>query len=198
MDAADWDRRWLDRRCHGHGEASPVVVAALEGLPPGRALDLACGSGRHAVWLAERGWLVTAVDFSAEALRQARERAARAAVDVDWMEADLVSFEPGHEAFDLVLVAYLHLPAHERRSILGRAAGAVAPGGMLLLVGHDVDNLGTGAPGPKMAEVLYAPEDVVPELPGVAITRAEQVRRPVTLEHGEVVEAVDALVVGRR
>ncbi|HEU0303610.1 MAG TPA: class I SAM-dependent methyltransferase [Gaiellaceae bacterium] len=198
MDAGDWDRRWLDKRAHGHGEASHAVVAALEGLPPGRALDLACGSGRHAVWLAERGWLVTAVDFSGEALRQARERAAQARVEIDWIEADLVSFDPGHAAFDLVLVTYLHVPADERSSILARAATAVAPGGTLLLVGHDVANLGTGAPGPTVPAVLYTPDDVVPELPGLEITRAEQVRRPVELEDGTVVEAVDALVVGTR
>jgi SAM-dependent methyltransferase len=198
VDAQDWDRRWLDKRCHGHGAASPVVIAAVDGLPPGTALDLACGSGRHAVWLAERGWRVTGVDFSAEALRQARERAAEAGVEVEWIGEDLAAYEPPQRSFDLVVVAYLHVRAAERARILANAAAAVAPGGTFLLVGHDRENLGTGAPGPTVPEVLYAAEDVVPELPGLEIRRAEQIRRPVELEDGAVVEAVDALVVGMR
>ena len=198
MDARDWDQRWLDKRLHAHGEASPVVLTALEGLAPSRALDLGCGSGRHAVWLAQRGWQVTAVDFSREALRQARERAAELAVDVDWIEADLVGYEPPEAAFELVLVAYLHVPAHERRAILAKAEAAVGPGGTLLLVGHDVTNIGTGAPGPTSPSVLYTPADIVPELPALEVSRAEQVRRPVELEDGSTVEAVDALVLATR
>jgi SAM-dependent methyltransferase len=198
MDARDWDQRWLDKRLHAHGEASPVVLAALEGLRPGRALDLGCGSGRHAVWLAEHGWRVTAVDFAPEALRQARGRAAEVGVEVDWLEADLVEYEPREGAFDLVLVAYLHVPAHERGAILAKAEAAVAPGGTLLLVGHDLTNIGTGAPGPTSPSLLYTPADIVPELPELAVRRAEQVRRPVELEDGSTVEAVDALVLATR
>lgn len=198
MDARSWDQRWLDKRLHAHGEASPVVLAALEGLAPGRALDLGCGSGRHAVWLAERGWRVTAVDFSQEALRQARERAAELAVDVAWIEADLVAYEPAEAAFELVLIAYLHVPAHDRRAILAKAEAAVGPGGTLLLVGHDLTNIGTGAPGPTSPAVLYTPADIVPELPALDVGRAEQVRRRVELEDGSTAEAVDALVLATR
>ena len=198
MDARDWDQRWLDKRLHAHGEASPVVLAALEGLAPGRALDLGCGSGRHATWLAERGWQVTGVDFSSEALRQARERAAELAVDVDWIEADLVNYAPSEVAFELVLLAYLHVPAHERRAILAKAEAAITPGGTLLLVGHDLTNIGTGAPGPTSPSVLYTPADIVPELPRLVVARAEQVRRSVELEDGSTAEAVDALVLATR
>ena len=198
MDARDWDQRWLDKRLHAHGEASPVVLAALEGLAPGRALDLGCGSGRHAVWLAERGWQVTGVDFSSEALRQARERAAELAVDVDWIEADLVNYAPSEVAFELVLLAYLHVPAHERRAILAKAEAAITRGGTLLLVGHDLTNIGTGAPGPTSPSVLYTPADIVPELPRLVVARAEQVRRSVELEDGSTAEAVDALVLATR
>jgi SAM-dependent methyltransferase len=198
MDAREWDQRWLDKRLHAHGEASPVVLAALEGLEPGRALDLGCGSGRHAAWLAERGWRVTAVDFSSEALRQARERAAAFAVEVDWIEADLVSYEPPRTAFDLVLLAYIHVPPDERRAILAKAEAAVGTGGTLLLVGHDLTNIGTGAPGPTSPAVLYTPADIVPELQELAVGHTEQVRRPVELEDGSTVEAVDALVVATR
>jgi 2-polyprenyl-3-methyl-5-hydroxy-6-metoxy-1,4-benzoquinol methylase len=198
MNAGDWDRRWLERQFHAHGEASAVVLAALDGLPPGRALDLACGAGRHAVWLAERGWRVTAVDFSAEAIAQAREHAQKAGVEVDWVVADVLDYEPQPAAYELVLIAYLHVPAHERREILGKAEAAVAAGGTLLLVGHDLTNLATGAPGPTSPAVLYTPDDIVPELPGLDIERAEQVPRPTQLDDGTPVDAIDAVVVATR
>jgi SAM-dependent methyltransferase len=197
VDARDWDLRWTDKLLHAHGEPSTVVLEALEDLEPGRALDLACGNGRHALWLAERGWHVTAVDFSTEALRQARERASEVHL-VEWVEADLAAYEPPADAFDLVLVAYLHVPARERRAILAKAAAAVASEGTLVLAGHDLTNIGTGAPGPTSPALLYAPDDIVPELPGLEVVRAEQVRRPVELEDASQVEAVDALVVAKR
>jgi SAM-dependent methyltransferase len=198
MDARDWDRRWTDKVLHAHGEASSVVLDILEDIAPGRALDLGCGNGRHALWLAERGWRVTAVDFSTEALRQARERAAATGVEVAWVEADLAAYEPERQAFDLVLVAYLHVPGRERAPIHAKAAAAVACGGTLLLVGHDVTNIGTGAPGPTDPSLLYTPSGIVAELSELEIECAEQVRRPTELEDGTPVEAVDALVVATR
>ena len=198
VEVRDWDRRWEEKRLHARGEPSPVVVAALEDMPTGSALDLGCGAGRHAIWLAELGWRVTAVDFSAEALSQGRDRASDRGVNIEWVQADLLVYEPPNAAFDLVLVAYIHLPARERRAILVKATAAVAPGGALLLVGHDLTNIGTGAPGPSSPAVLYTPEDVVLELPGLAVTRAEQIRRTVQLEDGTAVEAVDAFVFATR
>jgi SAM-dependent methyltransferase len=195
MEARDWDQRWEDKRLHARGEPSPVVIAALEHLAAGTALDLGCGAGRHAVWLAEHGWRVTAVDFSAEALRQGRDRASDRGSDIDWVEHDLRGYSPPPAAFDLVLVAYLHLPARERRAILASASAALAPGGTFLLVGHDLTNLGTGAPGPSSPGVLYTPEDVVPELIGLTVTRAEQVKRVSEAEDGTTVDAIDALVL---
>lgn len=200
MDARDWDRRWQDRVQHAHGRGGPsaAVAGALSGREAGRALDLACGAGRHAIWLAEEGWDVTAVDFSAEALRQAKAHAHARGASVRFVQADLTAYAPERGAFDLVLVAYVHLPPDERRVVLERASAAVAPGGTLLLVGHDLANLGTGAPGPSSPAVLYSPEDVVPELVGLTVERSEQVRRPVELEDGTEVEAIDALVLARR
>jgi SAM-dependent methyltransferase len=197
VDARDWDRRWTDKLLHAHGEPSSVVLDTLAGLAPGTALDLGCGNGRHAMWLAERGWDVTAVDFSTEALRQARERAAATGIDVDWVEADLAEYEPEAQAFDLVLVAYLHVAGGER-PVFQKAAAAVAAGGTLVVVGHDVTNVGSGAPGPSNPALLYTPADVASSLSGLEIARAESVRRPVRLEDGTDVDAVDALVVARR
>lgn len=196
MDARAWDRRWREQALHVHGEPTPVVLAELERLSPGRALDLGCGAGRHAVWLAERGWRVTGVDFSEVALRQARSRAAEQAVDVTWIQADLVDYEPPG-TFDLVLVLYLHLPRDERKRVLAKAAQAVAQDGRLLLVGHDLANLDTGAPGPSDPALLYTADDVAEELPGLRIERAERVARPTTTDEGAV-DALDALVLARR
>ena len=183
---------------HAHGDGpSTVVVEALRDLEPGTALDLACGSGRHALWLTQHGWRVTAVDFSPEALRQAAERAADSGVEVNWVHADITDYEPTG-TFDLVLVAFLHLPPEERRALLARAAGAVAANGALLLLGHDSTNLGTGAPGPTDPTRLYTPEDIVAELPGLTIDRAERVRRAVELKDGGSADAVDAFVYATR
>ena len=199
MDAGDWDRRWIEKRCHEHGDVpSTVVVAEVDALPPARALDLACGAGRHAIWLAKRGWRVTAVDFSSEALRQARERAETAGVDVDWIEADLVSYTPPQDSFDLVLLAYVHVPEDELVRVLGAASAALAPGGTLVFVGHDRANLETGAPGPRAPDLLHGSRDIARELRSLAISRAGQIRRPVELEDGSLVDAVDALVVATR
>lgn len=198
MEARDWDERWKDKRLHARGAPSSVVTAELEHVPAGTALDLGCGAGRHAVWLAERGWRVAAVDFSAEALRQSREEASDHGIEIDWVEGDLRGYSPPAAAFDLVLVAYLHMPADERRAILAAASAAVAPGGTFLLVGHDLANLGTGAPGPSSPAVLYTPEDIVPELTGLTVTRAERVKRASEADDGTTVDAIDALVLATR
>ena len=145
MERDDWNRRWRERSLHCHADdPSSVLAAEVGALAPGRALDLACGAGRSAIWLAERGWTVTAVDFSDEALAMARQ----ARPDVDWVLADLRDYEPEPGAYDLALVLYLPVSEHERRTVLRRAAESLAAGGVLLVVGHDVENLGTGAPGP--------------------------------------------------
>jgi SAM-dependent methyltransferase len=192
-----WNRRWAGERAHASSAPSEFLVAETEALPPGRALDVACGAGRNAVWLAGRGWRVTAVDFSDVALRAARELAASAGVAVEWIEADAVTWVPPRRAYDLVTVMYLQLPAAERRIALGYAADAVAPGGTLLVVGHDLLNLTEGWGGPTQAEVLFTPDDVVSEIGGLVIESTRRVRRAVA-EGGGAREAIDALVRARR
>jgi SAM-dependent methyltransferase len=192
-----WNRRWAGERAHASSAPSEFLIAETEVLPPGRALDVACGAGRNAVWLARRGWRVTGVDFSDVALRAARELAASAGVEVEWIEADAVTWIPPRGAYDLVTVMYLQLPAAERRAALGHAAGAVAPGGTLLVVGHDLLNLTEGWGGPTQAVVLFTPDDVVGEIGGLVIESARRVRRAVA-EGAGAREASDALVRARR
>ena len=114
-----------------------LVVEASE-LQPGTALDAGSGEGGDAQWLAERGWRVTAVDFSTVALeRAAALAAARGLGDrIEWLHADLGTWAPPEGAFDLVTAHYLHATWADRPGMFRRLAAAVAPGGTLLVVGH--------------------------------------------------------------
>jgi thioredoxin reductase/SAM-dependent methyltransferase len=133
-----WDGRYAAGERMWSGEPNDVLVREIAGLSPGRALELGCGEGADAVWLADRGWQVTAVDVSEVALRRAAAHAEEAGVAdrIDWQRHDLaVSFPAG--TFDLVSAHFLHSPGDlPREEILRTAAGAVAPGGVLLIVGH--------------------------------------------------------------
>ena len=190
-----WDRKYAETEQLWAIAPNRSFAAEAADLSAGRALDLACGEGRHAVWLAERGWEVTAVDFSNVAIARACARAAMEQVEVDFRCADLLDFVPEREAFDLVLVLFLQLPGDERGLVLSRATAAIAPGGTFLLVGHDLENLDKGFGGPSDASLLYTPEDIVAEIPGLEIEKAERVLRPVD---GADRPAIDALVRARR
>jgi SAM-dependent methyltransferase len=195
MQREDWDRRYAQPNLLWGLTPNRFLVAEVSELSPGRALDLACGEGRNAIWLASRGWQVTAVDYSGVAIATARKRAQDEGEVVDFVCADLLEYEPEPEAFSLVLLFYLHLVPHERRLVLERAAGALAPGGTLLLVGHDLSNMTDGVGGPSDPAVHLTPEDVVGELPGLEIEKAGQVLRPVPDADRP---AIDALVRARR
>jgi SAM-dependent methyltransferase len=197
VEREDWDRKHGEAGLLFGAEPNRFLVAEVEELAPGRALDLACGAGRNAVWLAERGWAVTGVDFSEVALANAQRLAAERGVEVEWTAADLREWEPAGETYDLVAVLYLQLPAAERRVVLARAAEAVAPGGTLLVVGHDLRNLDGGHGGPKDPAVLLTPDEVAAELPGLVVEKAGRVLRPVETDEGEV-QAIDTLVRATR
>jgi SAM-dependent methyltransferase len=100
-------------------------------------------------------------------------------VDVDFVQADLVEYEPDEAAFDLVLVLYLHIPPGERPAVHAKAARAVAPGGTFLLLGHDLTNLTEGVGGPSDPGLLYTPDEIAAELGGLEIVKAERVLRDV-------------------
>ncbi|HXJ84784.1 MAG TPA: class I SAM-dependent methyltransferase [Candidatus Methylomirabilis sp.] len=197
LERARWNRRYASADRHATPVPSRFLVTEVSGMPPGRALDLACGAGRNAVWLAEHGWHVTAVDFSDTGLGIARELARARHVEVEWIEADVVGWLPRSRAYDLVCVLYLQVRAGERRAALGHAVDALAPGGTLLVVGHDLSNLTEGWGGPSQADVLFTPEDIVAEVGSLRVEKAERVRRPVE-EGGTLHEAIDALVRARR
>ena len=189
----EWDSRYAGTELVWTAEPNRFAEAELRDLPPGRALDIAAGEGRNAVWLAGRGWRVTAVDFSAVGLGKGRRLADSRGVSVHWVHADVLGYQPEAGAFQLVLIAYLQLQAAELSGVLRGAVRALAPGGTLLVVGHDVDNLTEGAGGPQDPAVLYTPELITRSLDGLNVLRAGQVRRPL-LSGDSGRQAVDTLV----
>jgi SAM-dependent methyltransferase len=185
VDRHDWDERYREREFQWTKEPNRFLVECVAALAPGVALDLACGEGRNAAWLAERGWSVTGVDWSIVALQRAREFAARRGVTVDLVTADLAEWTPVPASADLVVVTYLQVGSPLRDSIWERAAAGVRPGGRLVVVGHDSSNLIDGYGGPSDPSVLYTAADVVAAVGSLlAVDRAERVPRPVDTEDG--------------
>ncbi|TFB91389.1 MULTISPECIES: bifunctional 2-polyprenyl-6-hydroxyphenol methylase/3-demethylubiquinol 3-O-methyltransferase UbiG [Cryobacterium] len=181
MDANEWDDRYRQAREGQDARLWSALPAQLvqDTVTPwraGRALDLATGDGRNAIWLAGRGWNVTGLDFSAEAIAQAGEHARAAGVDVTWLVADATTWQP-EERFDLVTVMYLHLPEALFRTLLARALGWLAPGGHLLVLGHDRANIGAGGPGPGNPDILYTPELLASIVGPERVLRCETVSR---------------------
>ncbi|WP_280234411.1 class I SAM-dependent methyltransferase [Nocardia cyriacigeorgica] len=139
----EFGKEFWEARYHGtHAadrEPNPQLVAEVGELAPGTALDAGCGTGGEAIWLATRGWQVTAVDISTAALDQARARAGTAGADIasriTWQQADLTEWHPPTAHFDLVCTHYVHTSGSPR-DLFARLSAAVAPGGTLLIVGH--------------------------------------------------------------
>jgi SAM-dependent methyltransferase len=181
MDARAWDERYAASELVWSGTPNQFVAEELDDLPPGRALDLAAGEGRNALWLAGRGWQVTAVDFSQVGLDKGRALARRHGLDVRWVCADVLTYDPGAGSYDLAVLAYLQLAADQRRTAVRSAFGALRPGGTFLLVAHDSTNLTEGTGGPSDASVLFTAEEVLADLDGERfdVQRAERVARVV-------------------
>lgn len=167
------------------------VADRLGPAQPGVGLDVASGEGRNAVWLAARGWRMTAVDFSTVAV----ERGRKASKEVDFIVADVLTWEPP-ETYDLVLVAYLHLPQEQMRQVIERVASWLRPGGELFLIGHDESNIEEGHGGPQVPEILTRVESIVEWLPDLEVVEAQVVNRPVETDDGRVF-ARDSLVRAR-
>ncbi|WP_432142901.1 class I SAM-dependent methyltransferase [Streptomyces sp. bgisy084] len=169
-----WDARYAQSDRMWSGRPNSALVRETGELAPGSALDLGCGEGADAIWLAERGWQVTAVDISGIALGRAAGHAAEAGVTdrITWQQHDLSATFPAG-TFDLVTAQFLHSPsdAMPREDILRKAARAVAPGGVLLIVGH----AGLPAWEPDCEVHLPTPEEVIAGL-GLADGRWDLLR----------------------
>jgi len=180
MERDAWDERYSAPDRKPLGDPNALVVKELADARPGRALELAAGEGRHALWLASRGWQVIAVDFSEVALRVARTRARTSGHHVNLVAADVHTFPLPRARFDLVLATFFHPRPSERPALYPRLTEALAPGGTLLLVSYDKANLAEGNKGPQDPDFLMDPPILAAELRelGLHVTRAETVRVP--------------------
>lgn len=175
--AAHWDARYAGTDRLWSATPNATVERVLRGLPPGRALDLGAGEGRHATWLAGLGWQVTALDFSAVGTERGRagERSLGAGhPPVDWVVADVLAWAPPDGAqFDLVLVSFLHLPA----DVFGRARSWLTPGGRLVVVGHALRNLSDGVGGPSDPTLLHTQAQLAAAAEGMEVEQLGEVLR---------------------
>lgn len=207
MDAARWDERYRTSNALWSDHPNPQLVTEVGSVKPGRALDCGCGEGASALWLAEQGWEVTAVDFSAVALQRAETRAAdsgdEVAARITFIQADLTTWTPPAKDFDLVTAQFVHLPTAERNDMHHRLAGTVAPGGILVLVGHHPLDLELGIRRPvrenlfEGSEILDALAVREPGSPWSIVTN--QVRsRESTDADGNAITLHDTVVTLRR
>jgi SAM-dependent methyltransferase len=199
VDSQQWDERYSGDELVWTSTPNQFLVAEAVGLPAGRAVDLACGEGRNSIWLAEQGWDVIGVDFSPVGLAKAKRFADLWGVQVTWVESAVEDWTPPPDGFDLVAMLYLQLPQPARSAALEPAASAVAPGGTLLVIAHDVDNLTRGHGGPPNPDVLYRVSEVTEAAvhAGLTVERAEQAIRVVDTDDGPR-DAVDTVVRAKR
>lgn len=191
MDAQDWDARYAASERIWSVEPNQFVAAELVDLPPGRAVDLAAGEGRNAIWLAAQGWDVTALDYSAVAI----DRGRAVSDEVTWVVGDaLTTSLPS--GLDLALISYLQLAHDAMATVVRRAYDALAPGGTFFLICHDASNLTEGVGGPQDASVLVTAGDVLRYLEGTThdVLQAARVERSVTGDDGISRTAYDVLV----
>ncbi len=172
------------------GPAHPAVVEAASSRTPGRALDIACGTGRHSLWLAENGWRVTGVDFSIEGLTKASAAADVSGLHVDWVLADARAWEPPGDPYDLVLLSFVQLP-----EVFERATGWLAPGGLLVTVGHAVRNLEEGVGGPRDPALLHDHVHLAARATGARLRVMRAAEVPRATPEGT---AYDAVLVAQR
>lgn len=200
MDSEAWDERYRASEMLWSTGPNIWVEKRLAEVEPGVGLDLASGEGRNAIWLARRGWEMTAVDFSGVAI----ERGRSLSEDVEFIEADVLTWEPGDRdgleessrGFDLVLIAYLQLEAEPLSDVVRRATTWVEPGGELFMVGHDISNLDEGVGGPQVAEILWDLDLMLEWLGALHVIEGGIVKRPVEVD-GDIEHARDTLIRAR-
>jgi SAM-dependent methyltransferase len=163
-----WDERYGSAEAIWSGNVNPHLVTAAADLAPGVALDVGSGEGADAIWLATKGWQVTAVDISAVALERAARHAAKAgdevAARITWERGDVLSWDPAPRRYNLVSAQFMQLPQPALTSLHRRLAAAVQPGGTLLIVGHDPSDLETSAHRPHRPDLMFTADQVAATL----------------------------------
>jgi SAM-dependent methyltransferase len=169
-----WEDRYAAPGLAWSGNPNPVLVTEATPLAPGRALDIGSGEGADAFWLAARGWSVTGVDISTNALDKARAAAEAhdpaAAARIQWEQHDLTSWLPSARSYDLVSSQFMHLPEPSRSTLFRGLAAAVAPGGTLLIVAHDVSGLDEADHHAHLTELMFGVDDVLAAIDGESLT----------------------------
>lgn len=203
FDQAFWDERYRSATALWSGDPNPVLVAEAAGLDSGTALDVGCGEGADAVWLARHGWQVTAVDISGVALERgaghARERGPGIARRITWCRVDLTDDAPLDGRYDLVTAQFMQLPGEQRARLHHRLAAVVAPGGTLLVVGHHPSDMATTVPRPPLPDLYFTASDVAASLgQGWTILVDEARARPTLDPDGRPTTIHDAVLKARR
>ena len=205
--AEKWDARYAESGQRWSGRVNPVLSEVAASLEPGTALDVGCGEGGDAVWLAEQGWTVVGLDLSAVALERAAAAAAARGVAArcTWVRGDITDDGIGPRLgtgarFDLVSTHYVHEPAGTRTAAWLAEADLTAPGGLLLVVGHHPDDEHPAGRGPRDPSLAYVPGDVTAVLAsvtGLAIESADVRERAAEGPDGHITRR-DTVVVARR
>lgn len=202
--AQRWDRKYAERGALWSGHANPVLREVAARLEPGTALDVGCGEGGDAVWLAEQGWTVVGIDLSTVALERAAAAAAERGVGerCSWIAGDVTQgVVASGIGFDLVTSHYLHEPPEVRAAAWLAEANLTAPGGVLLIVGHHPKDRAPAGRGPRDPSVLFSPDEVTRALsssvPGLEVETSEMRQRSADGPDGPITRR-DTVVVARR
>jgi SAM-dependent methyltransferase len=194
-----WNERYSSAEAIWSGSPNPRLVDIAGALSPGAALDVGCGEGADAVWLAERGWQVTAVDVSTVALDRAANAARSAGPEIaeriTWQQADVLAWSPEPDRYDLVSAQFMHLPWTDLQALHRRLAAAVRPGGTLLIVGHHPSDIDAIARPAHVAALMYPAEQMATTLdPDAWDIDASNPGRPFTDPDGKLVTLHDAVL----
>jgi 2-polyprenyl-3-methyl-5-hydroxy-6-metoxy-1,4-benzoquinol methylase len=194
-----WDERYSGKANVWSGNPNPQLVAEVSDLAPGTALDVGCGEGGDVIWLARRGWRVTGADFSANGLARAARHAADAGVAArtDWWQVDARAFAAAGRSYDLVTTHFLHPPDGGMVQVVERLAGAVAPGGRLLVVGHGPSGALTHLTA-SHHRAMFLAEELLPGLPDDFETLVIEQRPRTTTRDGATVEVHDSTLLALR
>lgn len=204
LDEAFWDERYRVKPRIWSGQVNPQLLAEAVDLTPGIALDAGCGEGADALWLAGRGWTVTAADISTIPLQRGAEHAAELSSEIaeriTWQHADLGVTAPREGSYDLVSAHFLQLRRDDRRRLYAALAAAVAPGGTLLIVGHHPTDMLTGVPRPPEPELYFTAQELAADLPGEdwEILVTDRRERTVQDPDGHDTTIADAVLRARR
>jgi SAM-dependent methyltransferase len=199
-----WEDRYAAPGLAWSGKPNLVLVTEAAPLMPGRALDIGSGEGGDALWLATRGWRVTGVDIAVNALDKARARAEAvdpsAAARIEWQQRDLTAWAPDSRSYDLVSAHFMHLPEPTRSALFRSLAAAVAPGGTLLVVGHDFSDLDLGEHRAHLRELMFSVDDVLAAIEGeqLRVDVAESRAREAVADDGATTTVRDVVIRASR